>query len=128
MTKLASFDLRKKFELKNSNDNDSIKWAMINKEKNELQEINEKMLYMLTEKELENDDLNEKFENFKLEVKIQNKELVDEIKQKEEDDLSKKLSDVIKEDNNNEKNSEEKIKDINKYKDDLDFYKKKLNH
>jgi hypothetical protein len=38
----------------------------VNKEKNELQEINEKMLYMLTEKELENDDLNEKFENFKL--------------------------------------------------------------
>jgi hypothetical protein len=66
LDRLASFDLRKKFELKNSNDNDSIKWAMINKEKNELQEINEKMLYMLTEKELENDDLNEKFENFKL--------------------------------------------------------------
>ena len=101
---------------------------MINKEKNELQEINEKMLYMLTEKELENDDLNEKFENFKLEVKIQNKELVDKIKQKEEGDLSKKLSDIIKEENNNEKNSEEKIEDINKYKDDLDFYKKKLNH
>lgn len=128
LDRLASFDLRKKFELKNSNDNDSIKWAMINKEKNELQEINEKMLYMLTEKELENDDLNEKFENFKLEVKIQNKELVDKIKQKEEGDLSKKLSDVIKEDNNNEKNSEEKIEDINKYKDDLDFYKKKINH
>ena len=128
LDRLASFDLRKKFELKNSNDNDSIKWAMINKEKNELQEINEKMLYMLTEKELENDDLNEKFENFKLEVKIQNKELVDKIKQKEEGDLSKKLSDIIKEENNNEKNSEEKIEDINKYKDDLDFYKKKINH
>ena len=56
MTRLVSFDLRKKFKLKNSNDNDSIKWAMINKEKNELQEINEKMLDMLTEKKLENDD------------------------------------------------------------------------
>ena len=29
LDRLASFDLRKKFELKNSNDNDSIKWAMI---------------------------------------------------------------------------------------------------
>ena len=56
MTRLASFDLRKKFKLKHSNDNDPIKWAMINKEKNELQEINEKMLDMLTEKKLENDD------------------------------------------------------------------------
>ena len=56
LTRLASFDSRKKFKLKNSNDNDSIKWAMINKEKNELQEINEKMLDMLIEKKLENDD------------------------------------------------------------------------
>ena len=65
---------------------------------------------MLTEKELENDDLNEKFENFKLEVKIQNKELVDKIKQKEEGDLSKKLSDIIKEDNNNEKILKKKLR------------------
>ena len=41
---------------------DSIRVAEIMKEKDELQQINEKMWNMLTEKELENDELNEKLE------------------------------------------------------------------
>ena len=50
------------------------------KEKDELQQINEKMLDMLTEKELENDELNEKLENYKLEVKIENEKNLEQKK------------------------------------------------
>ena len=84
---LAAVGLKKKFTLKSDVSkvqNDSVKLAEIMKEKDDLQQINEKMLDMLTEKELENDELNEKFENYKLEVKMENEKNLEQIKELEE--------------------------------------------
>ena len=82
---IATLGLKKKFGLNIPKlQNDSVKIAEIMKEKEDLQQINEKMLDMLTEKELENDELNEKFENYKLEVKKENEKNLEQIKTLEE--------------------------------------------
>ena len=83
LTKIATVGLRK-FTLKSDLQKDSVKLAEITKEKDELQQINEKMLDMLTENELEIDDLNKKLENCKLEAKIQNEKNLEQIKALEE--------------------------------------------
>ena len=51
---------------------DSIRVTEIMKEKDELQQINERMWDMPTEKELENDELDKKLENYKFKVKTEN--------------------------------------------------------
>ena len=74
--------LRKKFTLKKDitqKKYDDVKVAEIIKEKEHLQEMNENMLDMLTEKEIENEDLNQKFENYKLEAKMQNEKDLEQI-------------------------------------------------
>jgi len=63
---------------------DSIKLAEIMKEKDDLQQMNEKMLDLLTDKELENEDLLQKFENYKLETKIENDKNLEKIQSLEE--------------------------------------------
>ena len=83
LTKIATVGLRK-FTLKSDLQKDSVKLAEITKEKDELQQINEKMLDMLTENELEIDDLNKKLEDCKLEAKIQNEKNLEQIKALEE--------------------------------------------
>ena len=82
------------------------------KVKDELQLINEKMLDMLTEKEIENDELNEKFENYKLEVKIENEKNLEYIKELEE-----RIEDL--ENANNEIQFGEFINEYEKQKEDL---------
>ena len=83
LTKIETVGLRK-FTLKSDLQKDSVKLAEITKEKDELQQINEKMLDMLTENELEIDDLNKKLEDCKLEAKIQNEKNLEQIKALEE--------------------------------------------
>ena len=72
MNKMSHVGLRRKFTvqttLKKAED-DSVKMAEIVKQKDDLQEINEKMLDLLTEKEMENEDLAQKLENYKMEAK-----------------------------------------------------------
>lgn len=63
---------------------DSIKLAEIMKEKDDLQQMNEKMLDLLTDKELENEDLIQKLENYKLETKIENDKNLEKIQSLEE--------------------------------------------
>ena len=80
--KMSMVGLRKKFTLKKDitqKKYDDVKVAEIIKEKEHLQEMNENMLDMLTEKEIENEDLNQKFENYKLEVKLQNEKDLEQI-------------------------------------------------
>lgn len=80
--KMSMVGLRKKFTLKKDitqKKYDDIKVAEIIKEKEHLQEMNENMLDMLTEKEIENEDLNQKFENYKLEAKMQNEKDLEQI-------------------------------------------------
>ena len=80
--KMSMVGVRKKFTLKKDitqKKYDDVKVAEIIKEKEHLQEMNENMLDMLTEKEIENEDLNQKFENYKLEAKMQNEKDLEQI-------------------------------------------------
>ena len=108
----AATRFRKKILLWNKGKDDAVKIAEIMKEKDELKQMNEKMLDMLTEKEIENDELNEKFENYKLEVKIENEKNLEYIKELEE-----KIEAL--ENANNEIQCEEFINEYEKQKEDL---------
>jgi hypothetical protein len=70
--------------LDNNTQDDNIKLAEIIKEKDDLQEMNEKMLDLLTDKELENEDLLQKLENYKLESKLENEKNLVKIQSLEE--------------------------------------------
>ena len=63
---------------------DSSKLADMIKEKEDLQEINEKMLDLLTEKELENEDLMEKLKNYELNSKLEIEQNEEKIRTLEE--------------------------------------------
>ena len=87
MKKMGHVGMRRKFTEQGTfktKQNDSVKIAELIKEKNDLQEINEKMLDLLTEKELENEDLQQKFEDYKLEVKIDNEKNLEKIQSLED--------------------------------------------
>jgi chromosome segregation ATPase len=87
MTRMSLVGLRRKFTSQgdfNQVKNDSVKLAEIIKEKDDLQEMNEKMLDLLTEKELENEDLMQKIENYKLEIKLENEKNLEKIQSLEE--------------------------------------------
>ena len=80
--KLAFIGMKNKFKLKtdvSKVQNDSAKIAEIIKQKDDLQEINEKMIDMLTEKEIENENLNHEYEQYKVEVKCQNDKYLEKI-------------------------------------------------
>ena len=87
MKKMGHVGMRRKFTSRgklNQAENDSLKLAKLIKEKDDLQEINEKMLDLLTEKELENEDLNQKFEDYKLEAKLENEKNLERIQNLED--------------------------------------------
>ena len=87
MTRMSLVGLRRKFTSQgdfNQVKNDSVKLAEIIKEKDDLQEMNEKMLDLLTEKELENEDLMQKIENYKLEIKTEKENNLEKIQSLEE--------------------------------------------
>ena len=80
--KLAFIGMKNKFKLKtdvSKVQSDSAKIAEIIKQKDDLQEINEKMIDMLTEKEIENEKLNHEYEQYKVEVQCQNEKYLKEI-------------------------------------------------
>ena len=99
-------------------DNNKNEIAELIKEKNDLQEINEKMLNMLTEKELENEDLQENFDRYKNNIKLEIQKYLEIIT-----DLEQKIE--IYEENeqkgkNNDDNLEEIIKEYNSYKERME--------
>ena len=107
--KMSMTGLRRNFTLKKNVSNlekDSFEVAEIIKEKEDLQEINEKLLNLLTEKEIEKEELNQQFENYKLEV-----ELLKEKNNEQIENLKKKIDDLEK-------------KDVEKYDEIFDQYKK----
>ena len=73
----------------------NIEFAELIKEKNDLQEINEKMLNMLTEKELENEELQENFDNYKSDIKKEITKYLEQI-----DSLEEKIE-ILEENNQN---------------------------
>jgi len=89
LTKMSLVGKRRKFSsaqgnLNNDEQDDNVKLAEIIKEKDDLQEMNEKMLDLLTDKELENEDLLQKLDNYKLEAKIENDKHLEKIQYLEE--------------------------------------------
>ena len=87
MLKMSLVSLKRGFASKNSIkkiQNDSVKLAEIIKEKDELKEMNEKMLDLLTDKALENEGLLEKIEKNKLESKLINEKYLERIQSLEE--------------------------------------------
>ena len=103
---------RKQFTIGNKDNCDKIKMAELLKEKNDLQEINEKMLNMLTDKELENEELQENFMNFQNEMKIEIQNYIDFIEELEEK-IAENEQNKTKYDNN----LDGIIKEYNKYKE-----------
>ena len=99
LQKMSYIGTRKKFMLGNKSDN-KIDIAELLKEKNDLQEINENMLNMLTDKELENEELQKNFENYKNEMKLQIQKYLKTI-----DELEEKISD----NNQNKENYDDNI-------------------
>ena len=127
LTKIATVGLRK-FTLKSDLQKDSVKLAEITKEKDELQQINEKMLDMLTENELEIDDLNKKLEDCKLEAKIQNEKNLEQIKALEErieslenTEKDKEFDEVFNEYENNKVKLQKQISGFTKLEEELNY-------
>ena len=111
--------IRRKFTFGSGNKGvDSVKLAELLKEKSDLQEINEKMLNMLTDKELENDELQENFDKYKSEMKMEIQKYIDTI-----EELEDKI-DVMEETNlknqNFDNNLDEIVKEYNKYKERME--------
>lgn len=80
----------------------AFQFAEVVKEKNELQELNEKMLNMLTEKEIENGELREEYESYQRDMKCQlddlnerNAELAEELEKYKEEDNDHEIIDQL---------------------------------
>ena len=108
---------RRKFNF-GSKGSEKIKIAELIKEKNDLQVINEKMLAMLTDKELENEDLQDKFDKYKNDMKTQMQKYLQNI-----DELEEKIE-ILEEKNkskeNFDNNLDEIINEYNKYKERME--------
>ena len=86
MMKMSLVDFRRDFMFQRSVQlqNNSIQLAQIIKEKDDLQLMNEKMLDLLTYKEMENEDLLEKIENYKLAAKLEVEKYLEKIQNLED--------------------------------------------
>ena len=108
---------RRKFNF-GAKGSEKIKMAELIKEKNDLQVINEKMLAMLTDKELENEDLQDKFDKYKNDMKTQMQKYLQNI-----DELEEKIE-ILEEKNkskeNFDHNLDEIINEYNKYKERME--------
>jgi len=76
LKKMSFVGKRRHFNLGSVKGIEEVQLAALLKEKNDLQEMNEKMLNMLTDKELENEDLRENFEEYKNDVKKESKKII----------------------------------------------------
>ena len=115
MMKISLANMRRKFPI-GQNQDKSIQLAEVIKEKNDLQQINEKMLDLLTDKEIENEDLIEKLENNKLEAKLENEKYLEKIK-----NLEEKIQELenLKGNGGNNNDIDEIIHEYNNYKERL---------
>ena len=107
---------------------DSSKLADMIKEKEDLQEINEKMLDLLTEKELENEDLMEKLKNYELNSKLeieQNEEKIRSLEEKlkfledSKDSNSQDIDDIINEYTSFQEKLKLQIKELSSKEEEL---------
>ena len=112
INKMSMVGLRRNFTLKKNVtmlENDPVKVAEIIKEKEDLLEINNEILDMITKKEIENDELNQQYENYILKTQIEKDKLNEQIKNLKENIDNIKL---------------ERLKDIEQYEDNFKEYNK----
>ena len=115
MIKRMSFiGIRRNFSFSPLKGVDEVKLASLMKEKNDLQEINEKLLNMVTDKELEIEELQENYDNYKNDMKKEIKKYLENI-----DELEDKIE-ILEENNQNKEKFDDNLEDIineyNKYK------------
>ena len=116
--RMSFIGTRRKFIFGSPGEKSKIEIAELIKEKNDLQEINEKMLNMLTEKELENEELQDNFDKYKTNIKneIQNYlDIIDDLKEKNEI-----YENNIQNKENFDKNLDEIINEYNIYKERME--------
>ena len=105
----------KKLTFGNKDYFDKFKMVELQKEKKDLQDINENMLNLLTEKELENEELQETYALYKNEIKAEIEQYIETIEQLEE---------KIAENNQMKENFDNKldsiIEEYNKYKERME--------
>jgi len=119
MRKMSFVGIRRKFTFGSGNKGvDSVKLAELLKEKSDLQEINEKMLNMLTDKELENDELQENFEKYKSEMKIEIQKYIETIEEME--DKIDAMEEKTLKTQNFDNNLDEIVAEYNKYKERME--------
>ena len=94
--------------------NNSITIAKLTKEKDDLQEINEKMLDLIKEKEVEITDLGHRIESVKMEAKIENDKNMETIRT-----LEDKVEMLENEKNGNTKEIDDVVDECNKAKEKL---------
>ena len=115
--RMSTVGVRRKFNFGGKGD-DKIKMAQLIKEKNDLQEINEKMLSMLTDKELEIEELREKFLKYKNDMKGEMEKYLETI-----DELEEKIEimeEGYKSKENIDNNLDEIVSEYNKYKERME--------
>lgn len=118
LRRMSYVGIRKKFTFGSKGGVDQVKMAEILREKSDLQEINEKMLNMLTDKEMEIEELEENFEKFKTDMKVEVQKYLETI-----DDLEDKLE-AMEEASHKKQNTDNSLDEIiveyNKYKERMD--------
>ena len=131
LKRMSFIGVRKKFSIVGDSTQDSVKIANLIKEKNDLQEINEKMLDMLTEKEIQNEELQEDFETYKIELKsivqkyldtiaeLEQKNEILEENAKNQENLDETLNDVLNQYNSYKKRMEDSMMEYINYEEDL---------
>ena len=87
MKKMSYVGQRRKFTVLKGGENaeeDAVIIAKLTNERDDLQEINEKMLDLLKEKEMDIENLNQRFENYRMEVRIENDKNMERIRDLED--------------------------------------------
>ena len=134
LKKMAYVGLRRKYTMGIKEDKE-MQITELLKEKSDLQEINENMLNMLTEKELENQDLQTDFQNYKNDIKFQTEnylEIIENLEtkiseaQNSKENYDKKLDNIVEEYNKSKQNMENALRQSIRKEEQLndELYKK----
>ena len=116
MKKMSYVGQRRKFTVLKAGENAEEAIAKLQNEKDDLQEINEKMLDLLKEKELDIENINQRFENYRMEVKIENEKNMEKIRDLED---QVDLLEIEKENGYNQQDIDDIVTECNKVKDNL---------
>ena len=117
MKKMGYVGQRRKFTVTGANQDqqdDSVTIAKLTKEKDDLQEINEKMLDLIKEKEVEITDLGHRIESVKMEAKIESDKNMETIR-----NLEDKVEMLENEKNGNTNDIDDVVDECNKAKEKL---------